>query len=136
MSKSCAGPGRSSTAHMTRILLLLVSALFLSSCVSPTISKSIFFVTTDGVRIHYLEAGSGPAIIFQPGWTMPAEIWRSQIDYFARNYHVVALDPRSQGDSDKPTDGNYSERRAQDLHELQAHLDLAPAVLVGWSLGV
>ena len=36
---------------------------------------------------------------------MPAEIWRSQIDYFVRNYQVVGLDPRSQGDSDKPTDG-------------------------------
>jgi microsomal epoxide hydrolase len=83
-----------------------------------------------------LEAGSGPAIIFQPGWTMPAEIWRAQIDYFARNYHVVAIDPRSQGESDKPSEGNYSERRAQDIHELQAHLHLAPAVLVGWSLGV
>jgi len=121
---------------MTRLARLFVPIFLVSSCLAQAASKSDFFTTSDGVRLHYLEAGSGPAIIFQPGWTMPAEIWRSQIDYFARNYHVVALDPRSQGDSDKPTDGNYSERRAQDLHELQAHLDLAPAVLVGWSLGV
>jgi microsomal epoxide hydrolase len=121
---------------MTRLVRLLAPILLISSVFAQTALKSDFFTTSDGIRLHYLEAGSGPAIIFQPGWTMPAEIWRAQIAYFARNYHVVALDPRAQGDSDKPADGNYSERRAQDIHELQAHLHLAPAILVGWSLGV
>jgi pimeloyl-ACP methyl ester carboxylesterase len=59
---------------------------------------------------------------------MPAEIWQPQIDYFAHNFHVVALDPRSLGKSAKPTEGNYSERRAQDIHELLTHLQLAPAM--------
>ncbi len=121
---------------MTRLPRLLISLFLLSSCFAQTASKSSFFVTSDGVRLHYLEAGSGPAIIFQPGWTMPAEIWRPQIDYFAQKFHVVALDPRSQGESDKPAEGNFSERRAQDIRELLTHLQLAPAVLVGWSLGV
>jgi len=48
----------------------------------------------------------------------------------------VALDPRSQGDSDKPTEGNSCERRAQDIKELIVHLKLDHVVLVGWSLGV
>jgi len=51
-------------------------------------------------------------------------------------HHVVALDPRSQGDSDKRSDHNYPERRAQDINELVNHLKLSPVVLVGWSLGV
>src|ERR1700722_5966925 len=118
---------------------LLLSSVFLisliSSCVAQSTEKSEFFTTSDNVRIHYIEAGSGPAIVFQPGWTMPAEIWRPQIDYFSHHYHVVAIDPRSQGESDKPTEGNYQERRAQDIHELMAHLQLPQAVLVGWSLG-
>jgi microsomal epoxide hydrolase len=120
---------------MIRPARLLIPFLLITSCLAQTATKSDFFVTSDGVRLHYLEAGRGPAIVFQPGWTMPAEIWRPQIDYFSRRYHVVALDPRSQGDSDKPNDGNYSERRAQDIHELLAHLQLPSAVLVGWSLG-
>ncbi len=66
---------------------------------------------------------------------MPAWIWDPQIQYFAGHYHVVALDPRSQGDSDKPLEGNSPERRAQDIKELVDHLELAPVVLVGWSLG-
>jgi microsomal epoxide hydrolase len=94
------------------------------------------FTTSDGVRLHYLESGSGPTIVFVPGWTMPAEIWQPQIDYFSRTYHVIALDPRSQGASDKPAEGNYPGRRAQDYKELIDHLGGAPVVLVGWSLGV
>ena len=69
--------------------------------------KSRYFVTSDGVRLHYLEAGPqlGHTIVFVPGWTMPAWIWRPQIQAFARRYHVVAFDPRGQGDSDAPAVG-------------------------------
>jgi microsomal epoxide hydrolase len=67
---------------------------------------------------------------------MPAEIWQQQIRYFGTAYHVVAVDPRSQGDSDRPVEGNYSGRRAQDYKELIEHLGGSPVVLVGWSLGV
>lgn len=95
-----------------------------------------FFTTSDGVKIHYLEAGRGPAIVFVPGWTMPAEIWEPQIRHFSRSHRVAALDPRSQGLSEKPTEGHYPERRAEDIKELVDRLRLAPAVLVGWSMGV
>jgi microsomal epoxide hydrolase len=99
-------------------------------------SKSGYFKTSDGVRLHYLEAGSGPGMVLVPGWTMPAWIWDAQIRHFGEHYHVIALDPRSQGDSDKVSDGNYPERRAQDVKELVENLKLGPAVLVGWSLAV
>ena len=42
--------------------------------------QSRYFVTSDGVRLHYLEAGpsTGHTIVFVPGWTMPAWIWQPQ----------------------------------------------------------
>jgi non-heme chloroperoxidase len=98
--------------------------------------KDNYFTTSDGVKLHYLESGSGPTILFVPGWTMPAEIWQPQIDYFSQKYHVVAIDPRSQGASEKPAEGNYPGRRAQDYKELIDHLGGAPVILVGWSLAV
>ena len=63
-----------------------------------------FFVTSDGVRLHYTETGPNfaPTIVFVPGWTMPAWIFQSQINFFSRDFHVVALDPRGQGDSEAP----------------------------------
>jgi microsomal epoxide hydrolase len=96
--------------------------------------KSDSFKTSDGVRIHYIEAGSGRAIVFIPGWTMPAWIWQGQIDEFSKTYHVVAVDPRSQGESDKPTDGHLPEIRSRDYKELVEHLGLKRPVMVGWSM--
>ena len=96
--------------------------------------KSQFFKTSDGVRIHYLEAGSGRPIVFIPGWTMPAWIWQKQIDEFSKKYQVIAVDPRSQGESDKPPFGHLPETRARDYKELVDHLGLKKPVLVGWSM--
>ena len=121
---------------MKRTLLILVALFVTLAAPAQTPPKSRFFTTSDGVRLHYLEAGKGPAIVFIPGWQMPAWIWEKQIAHFSAKYHVVAVDPRSQGESDKPADGNYPERRARDYKELVDHLKLAPAVLVGWSMGV
>ena len=121
----------------TRYALLLLSILLLQPVLHAAATvKSEFFTTSDGVKLHYLESGAGPTILFVPGWTMPAEIWQPQIDYFSRNYHVVAIDPRSQGDSEKTPDGNYPGRRAQDYKELIDHLGGSPVVMVGWSLAV
>ncbi len=49
---------------------------------------------------------------------------------------MVALDPRSQGDSDIARYGHEPYRRGQDIGELIAHVSADPVLLVGWSLGV
>jgi non-heme chloroperoxidase len=121
----------------THYVLLFLSLLLVSPALHGAASvKDGSFTTSDGVKLHYLESGAGSTILFVPGWTMPAEIWQPQIEYFSKTYHVVAVDPRSQGASDKPAEGNYPSRRAQDYKELIDHLGGAPVVLVGWSLGV
>jgi len=114
------------------ILLCIASAP--SVMAQATTTKSEFFKTSDGIRIHYLEAGSGRPIVFIPGWTMPAWIWQKQIDEFSKRYHVIAVDPRSQGESDKPTYGHLPETRSRDYKELVDHLGLKQPVLVGWSM--
>ena len=67
---------------------------------------------------------------------MPAWIWEKQMEHFSPKYRVIAIDPRSQGESDKTPEGNYPDRRARDYKELVDHLKLSPVVLVGWSMGV
>ncbi len=121
---------------LRKISLVLPFFLITTTLVVGGEAKDGSFKTSDGIKLHYLEAGSGPAIFFEPGWSMPAWIWDAQIRELAAHFHIVALDPRSQGDSDKPTEGNSCERRAQDIKELLEHLKLEHVVLVGWSLGV
>jgi|HubBroStandDraft_1064217.scaffolds.fasta_scaffold08073_4 non-heme chloroperoxidase len=131
---------------------------------NASMSKSGFVTASDGAKIHYINVGarivyvepetpgqpggsfdtgvavvSGhprPTILFVPGWTMPAWIWQQQIDHFAANYHVVAIDPRCQGESSQTADGLYPAQMARDIKAVVDQLHLAPVVLVGWSMAV
>ena len=105
------------------ILLLLVQA---ATAGNPSPAQSGFFTTSDGVRLHYLQAGQGRSILFVPGWTMPAWIWEHQIAHFSRHYRVVAFDSRSHGNSERVTEGHYPNRLARDIRELTQHLEAAP----------
>jgi non-heme chloroperoxidase len=119
---------------MKTILIVMLCILLVPNVKAQT-TKSGFFKTSDGIRIHYVEAGRGRPIVFIPGWTMPAWIWQKQIDEFSKKYHVIAVDPRSQGESDKPPYGHLPETRARDYKELVDHLGLKQPVMVGWSMG-
>jgi len=96
------------------------------------------FTTSDSVRLHVIDAGphSQRTIVFVPGWTMPAWIFGAQIQAFSSAYHVVALDPRGQGESEIAPTGYDHLRRGQDIADLIRALGDKPVVLVGWSLGV
>jgi non-heme chloroperoxidase len=125
---------------LRRLRLIVLGLLVLPAgpAFAQGMAQDRYFITSDGVRLHYLEAGpaTGHTIVFVPGWTMPAWIWQPQLQAFARRYHVVAFDPRGQGESDAPAFGYEPRRRGQDIAELIAHLEPVPVVLVGWSLGV
>jgi len=133
-------PGRKVLAMRRGILLAVLLTVACMGAPEPawaqTQIESGHFKTSDGVRLHYLEAGSGPLLVFIPGWTMPAEIWDPQIRHFATTHHVVALDPRGHGRSEKPAHGYYPSRRGQDVGELLEHLGGEPAVVVARSLAV
>jgi non-heme chloroperoxidase len=91
----------------------------------------------EGVSLRVIEAGQGGStLVFIPGWSTGADIWRHQIDRFATTNRVIAFDPRSEGESSKTTSGNTPELRAQDLHTLLERLGVRRPVLIGWSQGV
>jgi microsomal epoxide hydrolase len=131
---------------MQRNKTLLFAALFLmlivhADCGKPSAAGSIqdgYVTIGSGIRIHYLEAGSGgsaPALVFIPGWRLPAYLWTEQLKTFSHMTHVLAIDPRSQGESTKTTQGNSPESRAADLHDVLGRLRVSRPVLVGWSQG-
>jgi pimeloyl-ACP methyl ester carboxylesterase len=91
------------------------------------------------VSLRVIEAGkpeAQPALVFIPGWSTGADIWRGQIETFAKTNRVIAFDPRSEGESTKTTSGNTPETRAQDLRALLERLSVRRPVLIGWSQGV
>src|ERR1051325_2544663 len=68
-------------------------------------AKEGSFTTSDGVRLHYIEAGSGDVLVMIPGWSQTAAQFKHQIAGLSDRYRVIAIDMRGHGDSDKPTHG-------------------------------
>ena len=119
----------------------VVSGLLLILPPLPSFAQNVKsdVVVKDSVRIHYLDAGphsDSAVLLFIPGWRFSGNIWEPQIDYFSATRRVIAIDPRSQGESTKTTEGDTPEVRAQDLADLIGQLGLSRVVLVGWSQGV
>src|SRR5215471_11650921 len=120
------------------VLLIAAGAVFVRAESVPALRGQKVDVGGN-VSLRVIEAGkpdAEPVLIFIPGWSTGADIWRHQIETFAKTNRVIAFDPRSEGDSTKTTSGNTPEIRAQDLHELLERLRVKRPVLIGWSQGV
>lgn len=119
--------------------LLMLAGLFLSvPCIAKAPVTQRHVRVADDIHLHVVEAGSGDRapLVFVPGWSTDAGIWERQITTFATSRRVIAIDPRSQGQSTKTTTGNTPERRAEDLHAALAALAVRRPVLIGWSQAV
>lgn len=119
-------------------ILCLLPAEALASDEHPAQIREGRASTRAGISIHYLEAGptsSNRALVLIPGWRLPAYLWSEQLKDFSSIIRVIAVDPRSQGESTKTTEGNSPEGRAGDLHDLLKTLAVTRPVLVGWSQG-
>jgi pimeloyl-ACP methyl ester carboxylesterase len=87
------------------------------------------------VDLYYETAGQGPPILFVPGLGSSSRDWELQVACFSKHYQVVTFDVRGHGRSDKPP-GPYSiPLFAADTAALIKALHIAPAHVVGLSLG-
>lgn len=62
------------------------------------------YITTNGIKLHYVTQGEGPLMLMLHGFPEFWYSWRHQIPEFAKDFKVVALDLRGYNDSDKPAD--------------------------------
>jgi pimeloyl-ACP methyl ester carboxylesterase len=93
------------------------------------------WATIFGMKIHYLEAGSGPAVILLHGLGGDASNWAPNIVPFSKNYRVIVPDQIGFGRSDKPLI-NYRVATLVDfLDGFMKELNVSRASLVGNSLG-
>jgi haloalkane dehalogenase len=69
------------------------------------------FVEVDGLKLHYLETGSGEPVLMLHGWPTSSYLWRNIAGPVGEGgSRVIALDLPGYGRSDKPTDVSYSFR--------------------------
>lgn len=121
------------------VILLALSACASTNSVPDAATERVHRIdVAEEIELHVLESGGGsaPPLVLVPGWSTDAEMWRGQIEAFSSEHRVIAIDPRSQGQSTITIDGNTPEQRARDLRVILSELHVSRPVLVGWSQGV
>jgi pimeloyl-ACP methyl ester carboxylesterase len=94
------------------------------------------FATVNGVKLHYLRAGKGSAIILLHGYTETSHMWLPLIPLLSRTHTVIAPDLRGAGESEKPDGGYTKKAMAQDIHALAQFMGLTSAEIVGHDIGL
>ena len=92
----------------------------------------------NGVRLHYVEAGSGPLVVLLHGFPEFWYSWRHQIPALAAaGYHVIAPDQRGYNESEKPPGvRSYRiEALTGDIAALIRHVGAKTATIVGHDWG-
>ena len=90
----------------------------------------------NGVKLHYLRAGSGPTVILLHGYTQTSRMWRPIIPLLAEKFTVIAPDLPGIGDSEIPMDGLDMKTAAIRIHALAKSLGIEKARIVGHDIGL
>ena len=98
--------------------------------------KFEFFTTDDGVKLGYMDKGSGIPVILLAGYSAPATSWYWEEKTLVKHgYRVIAFDRRSHGSSENPSNGQDMATQGRDVDALIRHLQIKKAFLVGQSQG-
>src|SRR5262249_14721100 len=129
------------TCLRTRFMSRLISAMvviLLPALARAADAGAIASASKDagGVRLHYLSAGKGPAIILLHGYAETSRMWRPLIPRLAERYSVVAPDLPGIGDSDIPKDAVDMKWAAARVHDLVRSLGIQKAEVVGHDIGL
>jgi pimeloyl-ACP methyl ester carboxylesterase len=89
-----------------------------------------------GLKLHYLTAGHGPAVVLLHGYTQTSRMWRPIIPLLAERFTVIAPDLPGIGDSDIPSDGLDMKTSAIRIHALIKLLGVEKARVVGHDIGL
>jgi len=96
------------------------------------------FVTVDGVRVHYIERGSGPALVLLHGNGVLANDFEYSglVEKAAQHYRVIAFDRPGFGYTERPRSKVWTpQAQARLLHHALQELGVDSAIVVGHSFG-
>jgi pimeloyl-ACP methyl ester carboxylesterase len=92
-------------------------------------------VHLNGIKQHYVMAGSGPAVMLLHGWPQTWYEWRHVIRLLGDKFTIIAPDLRGFGYSSKPASGYDAATVAADLAALSTHLGLKDVTVIGHDWG-
>ena len=119
-------------------LAVFCLSLFPQSINAESSDKSITSRTAeiDGVQLHYLTAGHGPAVILLHGYAETSRMWRPIIPLLAERFTVIAPDLPGIGESAIPAEKIDMITSANRIHALVRSLGVEKARVVGHDIGL
>jgi pimeloyl-ACP methyl ester carboxylesterase len=104
----------------------------------PTLASAITSHTAeiDGLKLHYLTAGHGAAVVLLHGYAETSLMWRPIMPLLAERFTVIAPDLPGIGDSAIPADGLDMKTAAIRMHALVRSLGVDKAKVVGHDIGL
>ena len=90
----------------------------------------------DGIKLQYLTAGEGPALILLHGYAETSRMWKPVMPLLAARFTVIAPDLPGIGDSAIPKDGLDMKTSAIRIHGLARALGVTKASVVGHDIGL
>lgn len=96
------------------------------------------FLEIDGVRLHYVERGSGPVLVLLHGNGSMIQDFESSglVARAARTHRVIVFDRPGYGHSARPRSRIWTDAAQADLlHKALRHLDVSRATVLGHSWG-
>jgi len=105
-----------------------------AAAVESTINSRTAVV--EGLKLHYLTVGHGPAVILLHGYTQTSRMWRPIIPLLAEKFTVIAPDLPGIGDSEIPSGGLDMKTAAIRLHALAKSLGVEKTRVVGHDIGL
>src|SRR5260370_19302121 len=118
------------------LALFCLFSLFASPSYAESVAIASRTADIDGVQLHYLTAGSGPAVLLLHGYTQTALMWRPIIPLLAERFTVIAPDLPGIGDSSIPESGIDMKTSASRIHALVRSLGVGKARVVGHDIGL
>lgn len=123
-----------------RIIALLITAICLPACQETPVKQDRVVESSvksaDGVPIHFTARGNGDtALVFVHCWSCDSSYWQAQMNDFAADYRVVAIDLAGHGQSGTGRKNYTISSFADDVGRVVDSLDLKKVILVGHSMG-
>ena len=115
---------------------LILAVLFHAPVRAATETIATRSAVADGVKLQYLTAGHGPAILLLHGYAETSRMWRPLIPRLASSFTVIAPDLPGIGGSDIPADGLDMTHAAARVHALVKGLGINKAAVVGHDIGL
>lgn len=92
-------------------------------------------VEVNGIKLHIVEGGTGTPIVLLPGWPQTWWAYHKILIELSKAHHVIVVEIRGMGSSDRPADGFDKRTMAKDISEIVKKFGLSKVIIAGHDIG-